>query len=89
LQVVVEDEKWYTKQQILDFNLISKDKDKPFLKEVKQINWKYAYIFQDKTSKVLWGFLICNWKKIRFNWSVWIWASPDCKSEMVLDYYWN
>lgn len=89
LQVVIEDEKWYTKQQILNFNLVEKDKDKPFLKEIKQINWKYAYIFQDKTSKVLWWFLICNWKKIRFNWSIWIWNSPDCKSEMVLDYYGN
>ncbi len=89
LTVTLTDNKWYTKSQTININLVKKDTTAPYLDKIIKKDWKFIYIFKDKESKVLWWFLICNWKKQRFMWPIAIWNSKDCSYESVIDYYWN
>ena len=89
LKIRLIDEKWYIDEKEFNITLKSKDIDKPYLDKVLENNWKYTYIFKDKSSRVLWWYLICDWVKKRFRWPIVIWNSNDCKYSMVIDYYSN
>ncbi len=89
LTIVLTDNKWYTKSQTININLVKKDTTYPYLDKIVKQNWKYIYIFKDKESRVLWWFLICNWKKQRFSWPIAVWNSNNCSYESVIDYYGN
>jgi len=89
LTVVLTDKEWYTKTQSININLTQKDTTAPYLDKIVEQNWKFIYIFKDKESKVLWWFLICDWKKQRFMWPVAVGNSKKCSYESVIDYYGN
>jgi len=89
LTIILTDEKWYTKTQFININLIKKDTTPPYLDQIIKKDWKFIYIFKDKESKVLWWFIICNWKKQRFRWPIAIWNSNNCSYESIIDYYGN
>ena len=89
LKIRLIDEKWYMDEKNLNIIVKNKDTDKPYLDKIVEKNWKYMYVFKDKSSRVLWWYLICNWQKTRFRWSIWIWDNKDCNYYMVIDYYGN
>jgi len=89
LKIRLIDEKGYIDDKELNIILKSEDTDSPYLDKIINTNWKYTYIFKDKSSRVLWWYLICNGNKKRFRWSIAIADSDKCKYSMVIDYYWN
>lgn len=88
LVVKLTDEWWYSVSKKININIINKDTKAPFLEDIKNINNKFAYIFKDENSRVLWWKLNCNWQIIRFRWPIVVWPSKDCKYQAI-DYYGN
>ena len=88
LTIKLTDDKWLTYSQNININLISIDKDKPFLEKIDNKNGKYVYIFRDNTSKVVWWYLYCSWNEIKFSWPIAVSSSDNCGYD-VLDYYGN
>lgn len=88
LTIELVDNKGYSASNDLNIVLVKQDKDKPFLEKIKYTKGKYVYVFKDKTSKVLWWTLICNWNKKQFTSPIVIWTTKNCSYE-VIDYYGN